>query len=392
MLWRALRGVERGYYVDVGAAEPEADSVTCAFYKRGWRGINFEPAREAFERLSAARPNDINLNIAIGDRNGLTPFYMVDGGNGLSTVVPDQMHTLQEQGWNSTEVHVPVITLASVLAEHLDRTVHFLKIDAEGSERSVLTGADLQHFRPWIILIEATAPNSQVQTHSAWEDLLLAADYRFVWFDGLNRFYVAAEKAELAASFQTQPNVFDNFLRHSEVEAKVLLEQTQISLAEANLREQNITAELAVQSARCNSLIAEAAHLTSTTQANQASVEETVARLETCLAEANLREQQAIVARQATDAELAIQLTRGSELAAQAAIVTAERDAWMQELYEVNRHAAYITQIRQDLTQSCQGLQADVLRLHNLVLAMYSSTSWKFARPVRAISKLLRRR
>ena len=28
ILWRALRDVERGFYVDVGAADPQVDSVT----------------------------------------------------------------------------------------------------------------------------------------------------------------------------------------------------------------------------------------------------------------------------------------------------------------------------------------------------------------------------
>lgn len=332
MLWRALRGVERGYYIDVGAAEPEVDSVTYAFYQRGWRGVNLEPARGAFERLSVARPDDINLNLAVADRNGVASFYMVDGGNGLSTIVPDQRESLRDQGWDSTETHIPALTLASIIAEHVNGTVHFLKIDVEGSERAVLAGADLHHFRPWIILVEATAPNSQVPTHMAWEGLLLEADYRFVWFDGLNRFYVAAEKAELAAAFQVQPNVFDGFVRYSEFKAKTQLVEATSSLAEAILREQ------------------------------------------------------------AAETELALQYARAKELAMHAGRLESERDAWMQELFEVNRHAAYLTQNRQALMEKNQQLESEKTRFHNHVLAMYASTSWKFARPVRAIARLLGRR
>ena len=40
MLWRALRDIPNGFYVDVGAWSPEVDSVTLAFYERGWSGIN----------------------------------------------------------------------------------------------------------------------------------------------------------------------------------------------------------------------------------------------------------------------------------------------------------------------------------------------------------------
>jgi FkbM family methyltransferase len=385
MLWRALSGVKRGYYVDVGAGEPEVDSVTCAFYQRGWRGVNIEPARGAFERLSAARSEDINLNVAAGDRNGMTSFFMAGRGNGLSDTVPEQTDSLQEQGWESTKTHVPVVTLASIIAEHVDGTVHFLKVDTEGSEREVLVGADLQRFRPWIILAEATAPNTQVPTYATWEQVLLDADYRFVWFDGLNRFYVAAEKADLAAAFQVQPNVFDGFVRHSEADAKAQLAQARFDLNEAGLREQ---------------------HLEATRQA----------------AETSLREQQFEAARHA------------AELAAQVACRVLERDTGMQELFEANRHAAYLTQSRQTLQARVQCLEGDVQRLEGdvqclegdvqclegdvqrlegdvqrlegdvqrlegdrahfrkFLFAMYASTSWKFARPVRVVAKLLGRR
>lgn len=43
MLHRALKGVEKGFYIDVGANDPVQYSVTKAFYERGWRGINIEP-------------------------------------------------------------------------------------------------------------------------------------------------------------------------------------------------------------------------------------------------------------------------------------------------------------------------------------------------------------
>ena len=58
----------------------------------------------------------------------------------------------------------------------------------------------------------------------------LSADYLFVWFDGLKRFYVSAERLELLNVLQLQPNVFDNFLKYTEVQASI-----QLSLALRNL-------------------------------------------------------------------------------------------------------------------------------------------------------------
>ena len=51
MLHRALKNIDQGFYIDVGANDPEIDSVTKAFYDMGWRGINIEPVAEWFEKL-----------------------------------------------------------------------------------------------------------------------------------------------------------------------------------------------------------------------------------------------------------------------------------------------------------------------------------------------------
>lgn len=60
-LWRALKHVEKGLYIDVGANHPTADSVTRAFYDRGWSGINVEPVPSYYHALCQERPRDTNL-------------------------------------------------------------------------------------------------------------------------------------------------------------------------------------------------------------------------------------------------------------------------------------------------------------------------------------------
>ena len=79
VLHRALRDVVQGFYVDVGANSPDEQSVTRAFYERGWRGINIEPALGFYDQLAAARPHDINLAVAAGDSIGTVTFYDIPG-------------------------------------------------------------------------------------------------------------------------------------------------------------------------------------------------------------------------------------------------------------------------------------------------------------------------
>jgi FkbM family methyltransferase len=211
-LWRALKHVEKGFYIDVGANDPESDSVTKAFYEHGWHGINIEPVSEWFDKLEAQRPRDINLQLAVGARKGKATLYEVVG-SGLSTMNESiAMQHAKEHGFQQKKYRVPVARLASICNQHPQSDIHFLKIDVEGGEKSALQGFDLKKFRPWIILIESTLPGSQVEKYEDWEPILLAADYEYIKFDGLNRFYVAKEQQGIKARLIAPPNVFDGFV------------------------------------------------------------------------------------------------------------------------------------------------------------------------------------
>ena len=74
MLARALAGTTNGFYVDVGAHEPEIDSVTQHFYDQGWRGVNIEPVVRQCQRFVLKRPRDVNLAVAIGRREAVCVF------------------------------------------------------------------------------------------------------------------------------------------------------------------------------------------------------------------------------------------------------------------------------------------------------------------------------
>lgn len=225
MLWRALKHIRTGFYIDVGANDPKKDSVTHSFYDRGWRGINVEPVAEWFKKLEEQRPHDINLQVAVSSTAGDRPFFDVKG-TGLSTLVENEAQRAAAGGWTADKVTVPCLTLEEIWSRHADGDVHFLKIDVEGAELDVLNSIDLRRRRPWILVVEATRPQSMQTTHETFEPVILAAGYRFVYFDGLNRFYVADERAgELASYFAVPPNVFDDFIRVTEHEAKQELER-----------------------------------------------------------------------------------------------------------------------------------------------------------------------
>jgi FkbM family methyltransferase len=292
MLVRALREVERGFYIDVGAQDPDEDSVTKAFYELGWHGINIEPVTYWFQRLVASRPHDINLQLAVSDSPGrLHLFEVIDSG--LSTTDPDFAKRHVQDGHQIRESDVKCATLDEICKIHQVGEVHFLKIDCEGSEAAALRGLSLERIRPWIILLEATEPNSQKPAYMEWEPLLTGSGYHFVYEDGLNRFYVADERAALDSSFSHPPNVFDYFVRASEATVRGQLQATQGDLLSLLEAQRVVRAE-----SECEQLRASVEHLRSENERR----EEALVEHRRLLSEAAEREAQN-VARAHADAE-----------------------------------------------------------------------------------------
>lgn len=217
MLARIFAGQSRGFYVDIGANDPTNCSVTKYFYELGWHGINVEP-NARFPLLERDRPRDVNLNVAVGDHDGEETFFEFAQAPALSTFVRGEADDHRERfGFQFVARPVPVRTLRSICESQGVTEIDFMSIDVEGFERQVLSTADWRRFRPRVVLIEATRPHCTETTHEGWEDLLVAADYRFAYFDGLNRFYLRGEDAALRRHFDVPPNVFDDYILHEHI-------------------------------------------------------------------------------------------------------------------------------------------------------------------------------
>jgi FkbM family methyltransferase len=195
---------EHGFYVDVGANDPDDKSVTKYFYLAGWRGINIEPIPELIEKLNKSRPEDTNKGVAISDRPGELPFYKGGGkASGLSTLSPAIAAAHRARGYEFTKIMIPVTTLNAVLDEHAKNKseITFLNVDVEGFEKQVLSGIDFKRYHPRVIMAESTAPLTEVATQQKWESILIDNGYIFAMDDGLNRYYVHSTDESLLPKF-----------------------------------------------------------------------------------------------------------------------------------------------------------------------------------------------
>lgn len=209
-LWRVLGSRPNGFYIDVGPGDPMVGSVTQLFYDSGWSGINVAPGPLS-SAPAATRLRDVNLELTIEaearDR-GLWVRHLHPDVTSLARTDPSPL----SEGSPATMSLVCSPTLEEVVTRHgSGRPIDFLRIDVEGAERSVLESFDPRLVRPSVVLVDAISPIDHQSTHDDWEPLLLAAGYTFAAFDGINRFYVPSERADLAPALAYPISALDRF-------------------------------------------------------------------------------------------------------------------------------------------------------------------------------------
>jgi len=235
LLRRVFPKPEPGFYVDVGAAHPIWENDTKALWDRGWHGINIEPQEDFLAELRRERPDDVNLGVALSDAPGEQAFFEVDG-TGLSTLDKRNAARAKAAGHRVKKSRtVPVQTLAQVLAENdAPSAFEFLKIDVEGHELAVLAGNDWLQFRPRVVMIEATLPETPIRREDGCRSFLTGQGWRHAWFDGLNDWYLAPDFDPPKGAFDAQPNIFDRYVTRRTVEAEAAVRILRANLADLN--------------------------------------------------------------------------------------------------------------------------------------------------------------
>jgi FkbM family methyltransferase len=154
---------DKGFAIEVGAADGVFTSPTYPLEKRGWKVICVEPnpifaakARQVRNMVIEAACSDFNakhypFTLCNVDHN--CRLHEMQGGSAL-----DVKHEhLNQLGWTpkgTREIKVEVRTLDSILSLLNWRRLDFLSIDTEGTEDAVLRGLDLEKVRPRVIVVE----------------------------------------------------------------------------------------------------------------------------------------------------------------------------------------------------------------------------------------------
>ena len=151
-----IYGIENPSYIDIGAHHPYYYSNTAHFYMSGCRGINIEPNPELFKEINEVRTEDVNLNIGIGDEEGVLDFYVmnVPSMSTFSKEIADEL--VQKQGFILQDVlKIEVQRLDSVIQKyHNGIFPDYLSLDTEGYDLSILKTIDYDRAAPKVICVE----------------------------------------------------------------------------------------------------------------------------------------------------------------------------------------------------------------------------------------------
>jgi FkbM family methyltransferase len=193
VLARVFAGQTNGFYIDIGGGHAVADNVSFLAYEQGWSGLVVEPQAKLAALYAKVRPRDMVVHALCGREEGELTLFEATTFHGLSTASASHASAAEAAGVAGSRVTKPVTTLAAICAAHAPTVIDFLKIDVEGHEPDVIAGNDWSRFRPRVVLVEAIEPLTMADASERFEPALLAAGYRFAFFDNLNRWYVAEE-------------------------------------------------------------------------------------------------------------------------------------------------------------------------------------------------------
>ena len=143
-----------GFYVDVGAHHPIQRNNTFLLFKKGWEGINIDVNQFSIDLFNFLRPNDLNLQVAVSDKEGDISFFYQKRFSQLNTT--DKKVAEENFQGKFQERKVKCQTIENILndSKYKDKKIDFLNIDVEGAEMKVLETLNFKIYDPSLICIE----------------------------------------------------------------------------------------------------------------------------------------------------------------------------------------------------------------------------------------------
>tara|TARA_X000000368_G_scaffold367945_1_gene315608 strand:+ start:135 stop:845 length:711 start_codon:yes stop_codon:yes gene_type:complete len=177
-----------GFYVDVGAHHPIQRNNTHILFKKGWEGINIDINEFSIDLFNYLRPKDLNLQIAVSNKNGEITFYSQKNFSQLNTTDKDIAKEHFQNNFRTKVIKCKTIQNILDNSKYNNKKIDFLNIDVEGAEMQVLSTLNFELHNPTLICIEILGYRSmdsksreiEIQKNEIYQ-FLSAKKYKKVW-------------------------------------------------------------------------------------------------------------------------------------------------------------------------------------------------------------------
>jgi hypothetical protein len=154
---KALEGISRGKFLDIGAYHPTELSNTRALYELGWEGVMVEPSPAPMLSLLKEYSQDQRIQLIQGlvvpeSEGGVRPMVITNGP--YSTIDPK---TAKKWGQHKSvgyygSLFIPVIPIESLLSSL--GPFDFIDFDVEGGSKDLFTRMLDLNIRPRCVCVE----------------------------------------------------------------------------------------------------------------------------------------------------------------------------------------------------------------------------------------------
>ena len=178
----------KGFYVDVGCYHPIHRNNTYLLHKKDWDGINIDTSQFSIDLFDYMRPNDLNYNCAISNKNEVIKLFYQKELSQLSTTESAQAKKVF-QG-NIKEKEIQAFTLDEILnkSKYKNSKINFLDIDVEGADLKVLEGLSFEKFKPELICVEIHAKKIK---ESEIYKFLVGKKYKIIWSGVFSHMFIS---------------------------------------------------------------------------------------------------------------------------------------------------------------------------------------------------------
>jgi hypothetical protein len=147
-----------GFYVDFGCFHPSIYSNTFLLHQRGWAGLNLDANPDAIKSMKLARPNDINIQMAVAEEAGTTQLaYFGEFASSNTTSAAFAKEISEKQNVSIQKfIDVECNTTKEILDKYIPdgKVIDYWNIDIEGFDVVALKTNDWKKYRPSVISVE----------------------------------------------------------------------------------------------------------------------------------------------------------------------------------------------------------------------------------------------